>query len=364
MLVCAGCGVPIQTEHENAPGFAPASALEREQLVCRRCFRLSHYNEVTPTAIGEKEFLEIANTISQKPALVVKVVDLFDFQGSWISGIQRFAGNNDILLIGNKVDLLPKSINEEKVRKWMRGQARDWGVKVVDSALVSSQTGRGVEAAATYMSKYAKGRDVYVVGCTNVGKSSFINQLIKTYGAAEEAVITTSAHPGTTLGLIEIPLEQNQSLYDTPGLINRHQMAHVVSAEDYKVVFPKKEVKPRVYQLQSAQTIFFGGLARLDVVDNQADVVCFMSNELHLHRTKLEKADELYQTHVGGLLQPPTEETRESFPDLKEKSFSISEKTDIVISGLGWITIRPKNKVTVRVHAPEASGVFKRVPLI
>ena len=38
-----------------------------------------------------------------KDGMVVKIVDIFDFNGSWISGLHRFVGNKDILLIGNKV---------------------------------------------------------------------------------------------------------------------------------------------------------------------------------------------------------------------------------------------------------------------
>ena len=46
IIHCIGCGVEIQTEDENELGYAPKSALEREEVVCQRCFRLKHYNEV------------------------------------------------------------------------------------------------------------------------------------------------------------------------------------------------------------------------------------------------------------------------------------------------------------------------------
>ncbi len=40
-------------------------------------------------------------------------------------------------------------------------------------------------------------------------------------------------------------------------------MAHFVDKQDLKVITPKKEIKPRVYQTNEEQTLFFGGLARL-----------------------------------------------------------------------------------------------------
>ncbi len=53
---------------------------------------------------------------------------------------------------------------------------------------------------------YREGRDVYVVGVTNVGKSTLINQIIKQTAGVQE-LITTSRFPGTTLDKIEIPLD-------------------------------------------------------------------------------------------------------------------------------------------------------------
>ena len=43
-------------------------------------------------------------------------------------------------------------------------------------------------------------------------------------------------------------------------------MAHFVDKRDLKVITPKKEIKPKVYQLNEGQTLFFGGLARLDFI--------------------------------------------------------------------------------------------------
>ena len=40
--------------------------------------------------------------------------------------------------------------------------------------------------------KYRKGRDVYIVGCTNVGKSTLVNRIIKRFTEEREDIITTS----------------------------------------------------------------------------------------------------------------------------------------------------------------------------
>jgi len=54
-------------------------------------------------------------TITTTKVLVVKIVDLFDFSGSWIENFRDIIGANPIVLVANKVDLLPAGIAQEAV---------------------------------------------------------------------------------------------------------------------------------------------------------------------------------------------------------------------------------------------------------
>lgn len=105
---------------------------------------------------------------------------------------------------------------------------------------MSAHKGKGMAEAMEAIDEYRNGQNVYVVGCTNVGKSTFINRIIK-QATGEGEVITTSHFPGTTLDMIEIPLDDGSALYDTPGIINHHQMAHHIDASELKYIMPKKK---------------------------------------------------------------------------------------------------------------------------
>lgn len=361
---CIGCGVAIQTEDSKILGYAPPSALEKEEIICQRCFRLKNYNEIQDVSLTDDDFLKILHGIGETNGLIVKIVDIFDFSGSWLQGIQRFVKGNPILLVGNKSDILPKSVKKQKLINWMKREAKELGLKPIDVCLVSSTRGHGIREVAELIDEYRDGQDVYVVGCTNVGKSTFINRMIKEVAGVND-VITTSHYPGTTLDLIEIPLDNGASLYDTPGIINHHQMAHYVDKRDLKLLSPKKEIKPKVFQLNESQTLYFGGLARLDyVAGGREALVCYIPNELTIHRTKLENADSLYEKHAGELLTPPRKEEVETFPKLIPHEFSISEgKTDVVFSGLGWVTVNNPGKKIVA-YAPKGVNVTLRKSLI
>ncbi|TWI56367.1 ribosome biogenesis GTPase YqeH [Halalkalibacter nanhaiisediminis] len=364
-VICAGCGVSIQTEDKKALGYAPPSSLERDVVICQRCFRLKHYNEVQDVSLTDDDFLKILNGLGKTDALIVKVVDIFDFTGSWLPGLHRFVGKNDVLLVGNKVDLLPKSLKKNRLINWMKKSAKELGLKPVDVMLMSAEKGQGVVEIAAEIDRIRHGKDVYIVGCTNVGKSTFINQIIKAFGGDTEQLITTSHFPGTTLDMIDIPLDDGKALYDTPGIINHHQMAHFVDKQELKVITPKKEIKAKVFQLNEGQTLFFGGLARFDFTrGDSTSFTCYFSNELHIHRTKLEKADALYEDHLGELLAPPGPETKDKLPPLEKHTFQVKDrKVDIVFSGLGWVTVNGTN-IQIEGYAPKGVNVTIRESII
>ena len=365
-LRCIGCGAVIQSEDPKEPGYTPQAAikkgLENNELYCQRCFRLRHYNEIAPVSLTDDDFLQLLNHIRDANALIVYVVDIFDFNGSLIPGLHRFVGDNPVLLVGNKEDLLPWSLRRSRLRDWIRQQANLAGIRPIDTVLVSAKKNHQIEDLLNEIEKYRHHRDVYVVGVTNVGKSTLINQIIKQRKGVQD-LITTSRFPGTTLDKIEIPLDDGHELVDTPGIIHQHQMAHVLPATALKLISPQKEIKPRTYQLSDGQTIFLGGIGRFDYLKGpKVGVVAYFDNNLNLHRTKLSNADHFYQKHLGELLTPPTLEDKEQIPPLERFEFSTSEKTDLVFEGLGWITV-PKG-IAIAGWAPKGVRVLTRRAMI
>lgn len=365
-LRCIGCGAVIQSDQPDQLGYTPKAVLEKgmqtNEVYCQRCFRLRHYNEIQDVALTDDDFLKLLNELGKKDALIVNVVDIFDFNGSLIPGLHRFVGDNPVLLVGNKVDLLPKSLKPQRLVQWMTERAHEAGLRPVDVVLTSAKKATQMETLLETIEHYRQGRDVYVVGVTNVGKSSLINQLIQQTAGLQQ-VITTSRFPGTTLDKIEIPLADGQFLIDTPGIIHRSQMAHYLGKKDLAIIAPHKEMKPKVYQLKEQQTLFLGGLARFDFEKGVCrSFVVYAANDLHIHRTKLANADTFYQQHVGGLLQPPRPGEVAAFPELVRHVFSVKEKTDIVFAGLGWICVA--KPAVIAAYAPKGVDVQTRKALI
>ncbi|GAX89231.1 ribosome biogenesis GTPase YqeH [Effusibacillus lacus] len=365
--VCTGCGAPLQTGQPESPGYTVASALEREHPVCRRCFRIRHYNEVSSVAVDDDEFIKIVSEIGRKKALVVKVVDLFDLAGSWIDNLRRYIGSNPVFLVANKVDVLPKQTNLEKVEMWLRKEVEKKGILLEGIALISAGKGYGLKHVKTFIERYANDRDVYVVGTANVGKSTLINRLIRTFGETGDVELTTSRYPGTTLSSVRVAIPNyKHHLIDTPGIMTSHRLSDLVCPKCLKQIVPDRTIDPTVFQLNDKQTLFAGGLARFDFVKGERQpFVCYFANQLELHRTKLENADTLYRKHLGGLLTPPCGDCGDHLRDLVTHKIKIKEGSskDVVISGLGWFSARG-NECEVHVHVPRGVDVSIRRAII
>lgn len=362
-LKCFGCGAIIQNDDEKHIGYVPKSAMNSDTVLCRRCFQLKNYHKLQDTNMTKDDFLEILQQIGEKDCLVVYMIDIFDFNGSMIQGLMRHISYNDVLVLANKRDILPKSVKEIKLEHWIRRQLKEEGIKPVDVIITSGKKNMNLDLIYDAIMEHRKGRDVYVVGVTNVGKSTFINALLKHYANVEnQNLITVSEFPGTTLNLIEIPLDETSVLYDTPGVINEDQMTHLLAPQDIKKAIPQTELRPMVYQLNSGQTLYFGGLARIDYVEGQtASFIAYFSKNLKIHRTKTINADNLYNRHQTLQLEI---DSLKDIADMKSYDFTLPQgKCDLVISGLGFITING-NGGRVVIKVPPRISVVKREALI
>ena len=111
-------------------------------------------------------------------------------------------------------------------------------------------------------------QDIYIVGATNAGKSTLINQLIRRFSDLHTE-LTVSRYPGTTLDIVRIPLVEGRAIVDTPGIVYPFRLTEIVDESTVNALLPDKAIKPVTYQLDAKQTLFFGSLARMDFVQGE-----------------------------------------------------------------------------------------------
>ena len=361
MKKCIGCGAILQSTDKLKEGYISENLIDRDNAYCLRCHRLRNYNE--NNEVLKEDYVKILSKICNEDALIVHIVDLFDFSNTFLPQIKRLTGQNDCIICANKRDLLPKSVKDNKIINFVRHMANLDDFKALDVILTSAKTLDNITNLVESIIKYANGRKVYFVGCANVGKSSIINAILKKYSDETKDIITTSNIPGTTLGFIEIHLD-DFSFIDTPGVFNERQIVNNLTSESMNKIMPKKEIKPINLQLDSKQTVFISGLARFDFLDgDRTNFTFYFSNDLLIHRTKLENADNLFARQITELLNPPTKEEYDNLTYYSRiLNFDGDKKMDLVLSGLGFITI--KDKCKIKITTVEGVVIYTREALI
>ncbi len=346
---CIGCGAVLQTEYKDKPGYVPEI---KNGVYCKRCFRLNHYNEMPKILANPEDYEACLEGCLKKNGLIVLIVDLFDFSGTFVPEIINHLRGRDVLLVANKVDLLPRSVNLERVVEWLSNMVNRVFFRVDGIHIVSSKKGYYIDELMNTIDLARKGRDVYFVGCANVGKSSLINALLKRFTSRTDDLISTSEIPGTTLDTINISFfEDGKYFIDTPGLINNNNILTKLLPVSYKKILPTKEIKAINYQILPENSIFISGLAIFDLISGEnVTMTCYFSDRLLVHRTKTAKRDDLIKNHLGDMLNPPTKDEIDKVGyESKIYEITTEQKKDIVISGLGFVSINKPCKVRVSV---------------
>lgn len=351
---CTGCGSVLQSVDLHLPGYVPQAALDKPQALCRRCYRIRHYGEFTPVVVENETYQRQLATIFDAPGLVLYVVDVFDLAGSIVPNLARFVLTSDVIVIVNKVDLLPQDIHYDALRDWVKNQVEETKVNVSDVLFVSAEKGTGMEDVVLRATDETE-RPIYVVGMANTGKSTLLNTVIGKFGLSTSPY-TVSRRPGTTLSLSTVRAQGARGevqFVDTPGLIQDTRVIDRLCADCLKLAVPSHRIRPRIYQLNAEQTLFLGGVGRLDFeAGSRQAIVLYVSNDLPVHRTKLENKDAIWRMHQDDLLQVPCARCRPNFGELTsyqiqsvrhgqtvpKGNIAISGRgRDIVIPGLGWI---------------------------
>ena len=305
MNKCIGCGSILQTEDSNKQGYTK----NINNTLCERCFRIKHYNDYKLISKDNNDFIKILTNIN-KNDLVVLVVDLFNIPKE-LEILNKYL-NNNILLVLTKRDILPLSVYDVNLINYFD----KYNLNIIDKVIISSIKNYNFDDLLNKIKIHKTSNNVYVVGFTNAGKSSMINKILYNYTNIIP-VITTSMLPSTTIDSIEIKIDDNLTLIDTPGLLDSNNIINCVDIKKMKKIIPNKEIKPITYQIKDKQTLFIDDIVRIDVNSNNS-LTFYISNMLNIDRT-FKNTDKL--------------------TNFVKHDLYLKDNNDIVINGLGFIKV-------------------------
>lgn len=315
---CTGCGVILQDENVLQAGYT--TSLDND--ICQRCFRMKNYGEYQMVIKSNDEYLKILKSVGETKDLVLYITDLLNLEKN-IEQIRSIISNKMILVL-NKRDVLPKSVNEKKLIKYL--EEKD--IHFEEVIVVSVSKNYNIDYLLKRIKYFQTSRNVYVVGHTNAGKSSLINKLIQNYSDNCQE-LTMSPLPSTTLNTVSIEINDYLTLIDTPGLVDPGSILNHVDTDLIKKISPRKEIKPKTYQLRPNQSIIIEDLIRIDYVEGERNsFTLFVSNDLKVRR-------------LLNLLN------NNELKDKNKITYDVKYDEDLVINGLGFVKIVSKGLIDV-----------------
>ena len=372
MSRCIGCGAVLQTTDEQKPGYIPASADAESKAYCKRCFMIRHHNlDYSDDNLNlmksdeeikkrHEEYLKLLQNVKNEHCLVLLMIDALDIYTGFIPEIKEIVGNNPVWILANKADLYPKDMKTNRIKERIEELSKENNLDTKNVFFISCLKEKNVDMIMERMfanlnKKHYPSNNIYVIGSTSVGKSTFINLVLKKYAQTVD-MITTSMEANTTMNLIKIGVGKNNKgnecyLIDTPGYLNLESIQSCAPLNTLKVLVPKNFIRVKTYQLKGEQTMYLGGLVRLDINCEKASLSCYVSDKLYIHRTKTMNAEKAYESLKFKELTPPyTIEEQEMYGNIRQVKYNITQPTNLWLSGIGFIHIKGICQITV--HAP------------
>jgi len=342
-MKCEGCGIEIQSSDPKMAGYIPEEVLKEriennEKVVCKRCFKLKHYNYLMPIKI-ESDFSGELDRILTNFNTILWIVDVIDFEGTFRSEIAEKLKGKDVILVVNKVDLLPRSTSYSQLKEWLINRLKLSSLNIPSDNIViaSSKTGLGIGKTKQLLSRISE-KKALILGVTNVGKSSFLNKLTS-------KDVTVSAFVGTTLELLktEIP-DLGIEVYDTPGIFTNDRLCDFFDIFSQVKMVPSKKINTKTHTIAKGNVLFISSLFWVDVVENGVRglppiTTIFLPEGISTHRAKRERVSELLYNRK--VLYPPYDDKFDFGKiEFEKVKVRVDKGNDIAIAGAGWFSVK------------------------
>ncbi|KJP88449.1 hypothetical protein AK88_01901 [Plasmodium fragile] len=333
---------------------------------------------------------EVMNNLIKKmkrKSLVLYLIDITNIENTILPELYIACKNKDINIIWlvNKVDCLPKSTNLEIVKIWFRNLVRQIkNAHINDLIFISALNFYNLNMLEERMKYYVdleKGTDIYIVGCVNVGKSSFVNSFLKyinykhlgdIYSKRKKGGVTTSNIPYTTLNYNTFQLKKNIKIIDTIGIPTKYQYSSILYKDiDLNSICINKKIQAFTYKLKENSSIILGSLCYINLLYGSFALVTFyISNKVTIHMCRSEKVEDLLEKKKCSFLYPP--HVKSDFDLLKPfvkhtvKVFGkdLESVDDIVISDLCWFSVSGRGVKVFEIYAPKNVKIYRRPSMI
>lgn len=252
MIKCVGCGIKLQDINPNEVGYTP----NMDNKLCERCFKLKNYNVLVNQGVNINND-KLLDKINKLNVFVFFLVDFVNLDKEVIDTFKKI--KSEKVLVISKVDIIPKNIKYDKLVVNIKNV-----YEISDDIILSSSKNNFNIKKIIDLCKMKK--NVVLVGFTNAGKSSLINNML-------DSDITVSRKSNTTQDFIKLKTDEFV-IYDAPGFMSNFNRENI----------PRSVIRPKVYQLPKKHYLLIGDV-KLNILED-TNFTVYVSNEINILRRR------------------------------------------------------------------------------
>ena len=365
VLRCYNCGAVLQSKEPEEKGYVNAKLLEssRDDLViyCQKCFdKMKVINSGALDLNIDEETIKMLDDAKAVDAIIVWVVDLFSFNGTFPPEVVKKIKKLEVTVIATKRDLFPSSIPDETFTRFITERFKEVGIKPVNIILLGSNDEVSINDLLSKDGQIRKGHDIYVIGSKTSGKTALINKLLKTYKNKTKWQIKTEQYPGTALRVMSIPLTNSTFLYELPGFSLATSVSGKVEKDVLKIITPKKKVDSFPRTLLEGESVVIGSLAAFSLVKGKTTAFkIYYAEGVETKKIRTKAVEDFIVENSRKVSCRPASDHFTTFKDFDLFEYDMENDGklhDIAIRGLCWISFVAKGQ-TIRVMVPHNTAI-------
>ena len=364
VIRCQSCGAILQADTKNRPGFISRAIVENgvpKIPYCNSCYeKMLSLNSSSLQHETDKDILKILKDAVATDSLIVWMVDLFTFNGTLNPDVVKKVKKLNVVVIGSKRDLMPSLATDEMLIRYLDERFADVGINPIAIDLIGNEETIDIKEKLKQFGEYRKGRDVYLLGELNSGKTTFINKMLKDYENNTRWKVKSELYPGTNSNVLEIPLTNSSFFYELPDLSNNTSVFSRVEPSVQKIITPKKEVAMTRRFIGDGSAIVVGNLACLYVIKgHHTSIRVFTGEKVEIKVVDNNKVDDYLAMNLKKKVTKPVSERYTSFRDYDMFEYDLENddlRHDISVEGLCWFSMRGKGQ-TIRILLPKGAAV-------
>lgn len=370
---CFHCGTTLQSDNPSLEGYVKSEILENPTqnfIFCEKCFETQRFHSISNEPFIDEDFVKIIQEAKNNKCLLVYVVNLLSFETSFSKEVIDLVNGMKILVVGTKFDLMPEESSKEDLQEYVAHRFRVAGLKITcnDVMITSTNDEETSREILTRIFELKAGKNVYVVGSSDAGKTALISSFLKIYKNLSNGTISTHEYKDTNLKVTEIPMTNKSSMFETPGISITNSILFGLDAKTLRAVYISKPLEPREMSLSKGHSMFIGGLAIIELIEGEKmDVICYFHENVQLRKNHVN------DTETKFIKLNNKKELMPSLPKVKSTKdmevFEIDTKNnescyrDIGFTGLGWVSVKAKNH-KLRIYVPKGVSIYTSRPKV